>query len=280
MKILVRIFAFILIVALMAGCGETAETRETTGVTTQPTETAPVETTTAPIETTEAPLPVTTQEGLEAALAKKLMVLLEGDIQLTTGVEVKDHHLMGEGYQITAPVYDEENTETYCGVFLTRGTLENVTVKGGYRAIGTSSEHRVTGDMRLTNVVAEGSNSALYVGQGNQDGILYVVDSEFYGRTIYNRRASAYFENCTFGFNDEGSQGNITAYVNTSLVGCRFEPMEGKKFSISFASSVDGMTMVLENCYVGDTLITAENIKTLLKVKANNNTISVFNTTG
>ena len=38
--------------------------------------------------------------------------------------------------------------------------------------------------------------------------------------------------------------------------------------------------MVLENCYVGDTLITAENIKTLLKVKANNNTISVFNTTG
>ena len=272
MKIIVRIFAFMLIAAMLAGCGETAEPQ-----------TRPVETTTVPVETTETmelQQPVTSQEGLEAALERSLVVSLEGDIQLTTGVEVKGHHLAGGGYQVTAPVYDKENKETYCGIFLSKGTLENITVRGGYRAIGTSSEHRVTGDMRLTNVVAEGSNCALYVGQGDAKGVLYVVNSEFYGKTIFNRRAYAYFENCIFGFNDKGNRGNLTAYVNTNLVGCRFEPIEGKRFAIAFASSVDGMTMVLEDCYVGDTLITAENLTTLLDVTTNSNIISVYNTTG
>ena len=276
MKITAKICVFLLLSALLAGCGETVAPTETTAQT-QPTETAEVIETTA---ATQPPEPITTQAALEAALAENLRVVLEGDIRLTTGVVVKDHYLVGNGYKITAPAYDEADPETYCGIFLSKGTLENITVWGGYRAIGTGADHRATGDLRLTNVIAEGENCALYVGHGDLKGSVYVVDSEFYGQTVYNKVTHASFENCTFGFNDSGSRGNITAYADTTLIGCRFKDMEGKKYTISFSSKVDGMTMVLEDCYYGDTLITQENITNLLKVKPNSNTIAVRNTIG
>ena len=48
-------------------------------------------------------------------------------------------------------------------------------------------------------------------------------------------------------------------------------------FGITFKSSIEGVTLVLEDCYVGDTLITQENINELLNVQAYNNVIRVQN---
>ena len=263
MKKYLRICALLLALVLMSGCGGQA-----------PETTAP-----APTETTPPPEPVTTEEALQAALEARARVVLESDITLTKGVAVKDNLLDGGGYTVTAPVYDENDPATACGIMVERGTVENVTVKGGYRGIGNSSEHRTTGEVRLNNVVAEGENCALYIGYADGKGSLVVRSSSFAGQTVYNKITHAQFEDCTFTWNESGSHGNITAYADTTLIGCRFESKDdGTKYILQFAGSADGCTMILENCYVGDTLITQDNMSRLLDVKPRKNTIEVRNT--
>ena len=67
--------------------------------------------------------------------------------------------------------------------------------------------------------------------------------------------------------------------ANVTLIGCRFEGKEdGTKYALQFSGSVDGCLMILEDCYVGDTLITQENIGQLLKVNARKNKIEIRNT--
>ena len=53
---------------------------------------------------------------------------------------------------------------------------------------------------------------------------------------------------------------------------------DGTKYILEFPNSVDSCTMILEDCYVGDTLITKDNIKNFLKVIPRNNIIEVRNT--
>ena len=276
MRITMKI-GVLLLVLLLAGCGEkTAETVATT----IPTETtaqtsAPTETT---VETIQAPSePIVTQEALQAALETQPRVIMEGDIQLQTGVVVKKGLLDGAGFQLTAPVYNEEDPETYCAVFAPGGYVENVVIKGGYRGIGTGTNHRIYGDLRLNKVEAEGENCALYIGEGSGVHKVNVSNSTFHGRTVFNRIESAYFEDCTFTYNESGSRGELTAYVETALVNCRFEGSESKKFTLVFARNVEGKTMFLENCYVGDTLITMENVDRLLNLKLYSNSIQVQN---
>ena len=66
------------------------------------------------------------------------------------------------------------------------------------------------------------------------------------------------------------------------MTGCRFEgktDADGNPvpFNIHFKSGSDGITLTLEDCYVGDTLITEENLYTLLSVSQEGNRILVFN---
>ena len=263
MKKYTKIMALLLAVALLSGCtGQTPEATQT-----QPTETEP------------APEPITTESALVAALEDQVRVTLEGDITLTKGVVVKDNLLDGGGHTVTAPVYDENDPATSCGILVERGTVENVTVKGGYRGVGTNSEHKTLGEVRLNKVVADGENCALYIGNGSGSGSLLASNCSFGGQTVFNRITHAQFENCTFTWNESGSKGNLTAYANVTLIGCRFEGKEdGTKYTLQFSGSVDGCLMILEDCYVGDTLITQENIGQLLKANARKNKIEIRNT--
>ena len=259
MKYIAKIFAFLLATVMLTGCGGAVE---------------PTETTILP-----PPDPIVTHEALVTALENNGRVVLEGDIAVTTGVEVNGHLLDGAGYQVTAPTYNEEDPETYCGVFICKGVVENIVIKGGHRGIGTGKNHRAVGDLRLNNVVAEGENSALYVGEGDVSGKLFAMNCSFYGQTVFNRIEKATFENCTFGFNDSGSRGRLWAYTDTTLIGCRFENDGATKFTLGCPKSVDSKVVVVTDCYVGDTLITPDNIGRLLKVTPNKNTIVVINTT-
>mgnify|MGYP003299844720 FL=1 len=128
-------------------------------------------------------------------------------------------------------------------------------------------------------MVADAETSALYLGYGDGSGSLVAKNSRFGGQTVYNWITQAQFENCTFTWNESGSMGRLLAYANTTLIGCRFEGKEdGTKYTLEFPNNVDSCTMILEDCYVGDTLITKDNIKSLLKVIARNNIIEVRNT--
>ena len=259
MKKYLRCFALMLALCLLCGCNSApAETAQAT----EPTQPA-----------------ITTQEQAQAALDAGGRVVLDADLEVTEGLVVKDDVFDGQGHTITGPVYDEEVVASSCAVLVARCTVENITVKNCYRAIGSNKENRCTGDIRINNVIADGENCALYIGQADNTGSVIVKDSAFGGQTVFNKVKEASFTNCTFTFNESGSKGNMTAYTDAVLVGCRFENKEdGTKYALLYPSSVEGCTMILEDCYVGDTLITKDNLKTLLKVSPRNNTIEVRNT--
>lgn len=272
MKKSMRITALLLAMTLLlCGCQATAPAESAAAPTTLPTEPA-----------TE-PAPVDNEAALIAALEEHGRVTIEGDMTMTKAVPVMGNLLDGGGHTLTPPVYNEEDPNTSAALFITKGTIENVTVKGGHRGIGTTSEYRAIGEIRIKNVDLDGENCGLYIGHGDNQGALYVDSSNLGSQTVFNRVTQAQFTNCTFHWNASGTKGNLTAYTNVTIVGCRFENLvldDGtvKLYTIAFPSNVDGLTMTLEDCYVGDTLITEQNIKQLLKVQPRKNTIQVHNT--
>jgi len=271
---------------LLSGCKETAATPTATAPTTQPTEPA-----TEPTE----PAPIDNEEALRAALEAGGRVLIEGDILLTKGVGGKGYMLDGGGYTITGPELQQEEVETEDGkemqniadtetaVLFSNGTIENLTIRGAYRCLGDGNGYSINGDVRIKNVDAEGTLYALQTRKGNGNGSLYVENCTLRGWVNINKVKTAQFKDCTFGHTSEGKNGYFRCFQDSTLIGCQFEPYvdeNGKKtpYNISFYSSTSGVTLVLEDCYVGDTLITEQNIKSLLKLTPRSNKIVVRNT--
>ena len=270
MKILKKICVFLL-VFMLTGCGETATPTETT----QPPETTVA---TEPVETTTANGDVVTnQQDLAAALKFSNHVVLGCDIQLTAGVELSKGALSGNGYTLLAPTYDEDDAGTTASIFLISGNVENISLIGGNRGMSTDPNHRMLGNIRLNNVMAD-AYSALYVGHGDNEHNLDAISCQFYGKTVFSRLAKAYFADCTFGYNSAGTQGCVWAYRDAHFVDCRFDGLEDAKFGLIIPKEENSRTVILENCYVGDTLITQENLEELLAVNnQGSNTIRVVN---
>jgi len=274
MKNLMRVFCLVLVLAtLLCGCvkgkPETEDKKpKATDAATEP----------------QAPAAITTQEDLNAALAKGGRVTLGADLELTQEILVKGSILDGGSFTVTGPEAKEGVVETENGITVAGGTVENVTIKGKYRAIGDRKDAGANSDVRLKNVTVDGADSyALNFGYGNGSAGLYVDDSTLCGWSSYTKFQQAIFTNCTFGYSEDGSRGNLRPYINTTLVGCKFvgrTEADGTvtPFNISFKNGTDGIMLTLENCYVGDTLITQENVSELLKVNLAGNTIVVHNT--
>lgn len=273
MKKVKKVLCALLALVFLCGCGNTPETAETQA-TTQPTE----------------PEPITTEEALQTALDNGGRVILEGDIQLTKTMAVKGNILDGNGYTINCQEYNKEDETTGFSVAITSGTLQNIKIVNGYRCICDSKEFSMGDDVRIKNVYADGTTHALSIGRGSREASLYVENSTLLGWTLVNTKLkNAQFTNCTFGFNsfneggEPGTRGYFRNYVDTTLIGCRFESLvdeNGKetKYCIYFNKETKGVTLYLENCYVGDTLITQDNVSTLLKLRnVENNSVVVRN---
>lgn len=262
-------------VLLLSACGGTGAATPTTDTTAAPTTEA-----TEP-ETTAAPA-IDNEETLTAELQTKGMATLEADIALTKEAVVNGGLLEGAGYTLTGPVYTEGDVTTENGLTVTGGTVQNVTVVDAYRCIGDSKDNPKTKDVRLNNVTVDGGSYALNFGYGSADYGLYVTECTLNGWTSYTKCKEAVFTDCTFGWGNSKSTANLRPYIDTTLMGCRFE---GKTeadgtyvpFNIMFKADSSGVTLVLENCYAGDTLITQENLEELLHVDAYGNTIMVRN---
>lgn len=272
-----KILALVLVLSLvLCGCMEAKDSEKgqtkPEGQTTEPTQ--------AEVSGTMS------EEELTTALEKGGRVAIGTDLALTKEVLVDDTILDGGGFTLTGPESQDGVVETENGVTVAGGTVENVTILGKYRAIGDRKGKGADQDVRLKNVTVDGGSSyALNFGYGNGQAGLYVDDSTLLGWSSYTKFKQAIFTNCTFGWSADGTQGNLRPYIDTTLVGCKFE---GKTeadgtvtpFNLSFKSGTDGVLLVLENCYVGDTLITQENINDLLNVNAYGNIVQVRNTSG
>lgn len=209
-------------------------------------------------------------------------VEMGGDIALSAEVVVKGNILNGGGYTLTGPTYVDGNTATENAITLTSGTVENVTVKGAYRGIGDSQENGVSGDVRINNVTVDSDVYVLNFAYGNGQTGLYVTESTLQGWTSYTKFNKVTFTQCTFGWCESGKYGALRPYVDTTLSGCKFEGKTEEDgtvtpFNISFKDGSSGILLVLEDCYVGETLITQENLEELLNVNLANNTIEVRN---
>jgi len=270
----IKVLCVLLAAVLLCGCANAK--KETLAETTQPTE---------PERT-----PITTEEELQAALDNGGRVQLDGEIQLTETLVVKGNILDGNGNTVNCQDYNEEDETTGYSVAITSGTLQNIRVVNGYRCICDTKEFSMGNDVRIKNVYADGTTHALSIGRGSREASLYVEDSTLLGWNLVNTKLkTAQFTNCTFGFNNyneegkPGTRGNFRNYVDTTLIDCRFENKvdeNGKvtKYCIYFNKSTKGVTLYLENCYVGDTLITQDNVSTLLNLKnVKNNNVVVRN---
>ena len=73
--------------------------------------------------------------------------------------------------------------------------------------------------------------------------------------------------------------------MDTILIGCRFEGKTAEDgsiipFNISLRENIKGITITMEDCYVGNTLITQENAAELLNIELFDNELYVSNSEG
>ena len=156
------------------------------------------------------------------------------------------------------------NSTWDCSIYTKGGTIKNLTIKGGFRGIFTGG---LSEDLNVENVVLDYCCYTFNADASNGKSV-YFKDCTLNGWTSYTTGfANFSFTNCSFG---KGSGGYTYAYLRpyspTTLENCRF--------SVDYemdASQTSGI--VLKNCYVGETLITQENLTTLLGTDAANATV-------
>lgn len=146
------------------------------------------------------------------------------------------------------------------------GTVKNVTITNGFRGLMTDVPAE---DVVIENVTIDGPGYALNTsGAATGDNIkLIVKNSTLKGWTSFDGGfVSAEFTGCNFGFGtyfkNPVKDGRMRPYINTTLTNCNFD----KDFHLDFFKIGDGCKVILTNCKVGDTVLTADNISTLLSV--------------
>ena len=167
-----------------------------------------------------------------------------------TGVSVKGGVLDGKGKVLTV----SGASGTWDSAIHTNGgTIKNVVAGGAMRGIFMGSANA---DVYIDNV----SFNTIYTFNsdgGNKNYGVYISNSTMNGWTSYsNVHKEVVFTNCEF------TKGNgyafLRAYNNTEFVNCHFDA--DAKFELQV---IAGAVATFENCYYGDTLITAENITEL-----------------
>ncbi|MBR2387373.1 MAG: hypothetical protein IKB02_01250 [Clostridia bacterium] len=166
-----------------------------------------------------------------------------------TGVVVKNgQSLDGHGNSIGVDAW----TTWDSAINTTGGTIKNVVINSGMRGIFMSG---ATDNVYIDNVIIDGTVYTFNSDAGNKNYGVYISNSTLNGWTSYsNVHMEVVFDNCNFG---EG-QGYafLRAYNSTEFKNCHFDA----GFEIEV---VAGAEATFENCYYGDTLITADNIATL-----------------
>ena len=141
------------------------------------------------------------------------------------------------------------------------GTIKNLTIDSGFRGIFIGG---ATSDIIVENVTIDGPVYTISCDDGGGKKLI-VTNSTLNGWTSYAGTLSeASFTNCNFG---EGSgYAYMRPYAKTTLTDC--------EFSVGFELDSRKAAITLKNCKVGGTLVTEENVITLLGANAQYVTIA------
>ena len=208
-------------------------------------------------------------EELKDALQNSDYVILSGDVSAPaagsngygkSGYTVNNTVLDGNGNTLDV---SNSNGTWDSAINTTGGTIQNVTITGAFRGIFIKSGANAT-RVYLNNVVSTPGAYTISCDQASNQG-LTATNCTFNGWTSFAKTlGDAEFINCHFDTN--GSYKYMRPYAPTVLEGCTF--------CAGYALDATRTTVTLKNCYVGDTLITAENITSLLGSSAANAVVS------
>lgn len=208
-------------------------------------------------------------EELKDALQNSDYVILSGDVSAPaagsngygkSGYTVNNTVLDGNGNTLDV---SNSNGTWDSAINTTGGTIQNVTITGAFRGIFIKSGANAT-RVYLNNVVSTPGAYTISCDQASNQG-LTATNCTFNGWTSFAKTlGDAEFINCHFDTN--GSYKYMRPYAPTVLEGCTF--------CAGYALDATRTTVTLKNCYVGDTLITAENITSLLGSGAANAVVS------
>jgi hypothetical protein len=208
------------------------------------------------------PNSVSTAEELTEALANSKNVVLTHDVTAEAATtapygnkyafKLDGGVIDGNGHELHMECYGDDY-----GIMTSGGTIKNVTIKEGCRAVMIMYPQS---DVILDNVNI-GGDGVLYpinTGEGGADGVnLVVTNSTLAGWTSYGLIESATFTNVEF---KQGTYYNniygrvLKPYVNTVLTNCSF--VEHMNLDLSALGA--GHKIVMKNCTVNGQAVTAE----------------------
>ena len=179
-----------------------------------------------------------------------------------TGIQI-DNGATFNGNGNTITVSDANGTWD-CAVNMKNGTIKNATVSGTFRGIFMGN---ATGDVYIDNVIIDKVCYTFNSDGGSKDYGVYISNSTLNGWTSYSDvHKEVVFTNCNFGQGTGSySYAFCRPYNATTFTNCTFA--EG--FEIDARNAV-----TFTNCYYGDTLITEENVATLVTSGAENVTVA------
>ena len=199
------------------------------------------------------------QELKDAIAAGEKYIMFANDITVSASkggyskagiVLNKDIVVDGRGYSLT--VNNGAWGTWDCAVYISAGTLKNVTVKGAMRGVFMAG---ASGDIYLDNVNFENVIYTFNSDAGNKQYGVYISNSTLNGWTSFsNAHKEVVFTGCTF--NEGNGYAFCRPYNNSKFVDCTFA--EGFEFDTKNAESIE-----IINCKYGSTQITAENVLTL-----------------
>ena len=205
-------------------------------------------------------------------LGKNQGILLANDITTETTVKgygKADIKLEGgilDGNGKTLSVESNDGGD-YCAISTTGGTIKNLTIDNGFRAIFLSN---LTQDVLIENVVLYGEGVGYCINTGsmaNGEFNLTVNKSTLNGWTSFSGLKSATFNNCSFGQGIYYTDVNgrvVKPYVSTVFENCEFNG----KFYIDLSALIEGATVTLRNCTVNGVKLTTENWTQLIEAES------------
>ena len=209
---------------------------------------------------------VANETALKAALASGKNVVLNNDITVAAtsggynkaGIIVNNGQTVdGNGYTLTVT---GAGATWDCAIYLTNGTVKNITVAGAMRGIFTAGQ---SADLYIDNVTFKNVIYTFNSDDGNTDYTIYISNCNMNGWTSHsNVHKEVVYTNCSFG---EGSgYAFCRPYGPTSFVNCSFA--EGYEMDPRGA-------VTLENCTLNGEAITEANLATLVTSNIANATV-------
>ena len=151
-------------------------------------------------------------------------------------------------------VFKNADQQRDADIHIISGTLKNVTTSGGWRAMFLNG---LTDNVYLDNVTLD-ATYCLHADEGF-DKDLIVTNSTIKGFCTYCAGAGeVQFTDCTFAKSASGNK-DMNVRKKTTFTRCTFKD--------GFGIGIDERilpTVILKNCYVGETLLTADNFQELM----------------